>query len=246
MLEPKPNSTDSRGFGEPKSSSRSPALARASGNRLGFPWLFPFLCLPIFFVLDRPAIPTRSVNVGGKASMGGDGELVRQARAGDRTALATLVHRHVGRVRATVLALLGRHPEADDIVQETLLRGIQGLATLEDPNRVGAWLRGISRNLCRDTLRRRNRDMPQPLAAELEPGAAPESTVGPAEDLADLSNAVANLPEKLREAVLLFHMEGMSYEAIAEQLEITTAAVNQRLTRARQCLRDRLRKEADR
>ena len=73
-----------------------------------------------------------------------DGDLVVRAQAGDRSALASLVTRHVGSVRACVLAVLGPTSDLDDLVQEALVRGVDGLSSLRDPDRFGPWLRGIA------------------------------------------------------------------------------------------------------
>lgn len=167
--------------------------------------------------------------------MGGDEELVTRALAGEKSARSELVHRHVGAVRATVLARLGPHPEVDDLVQDTMLRGFEQLATLREPERFGAWLRGICRNVCRDYLRQAPRKMASLDDADQVP--MPEKR---AKDLSPLLRAVSKLPEKLRETLLLFYLDNVSYRELAARLEITTAAVNQRLTRARQLLRDQL------
>ena len=74
-----------------------------------------------------------------------DGELVRRARAGDRSALTDLAHRWAGRVVARCHAAVRRPDAADDLAQETLLRGLRGLSSLADPEKFGPWLCGILR-----------------------------------------------------------------------------------------------------
>lgn len=166
-----------------------------------------------------------------------DSDLVRESLAGDVTARAELASRHAGPLRATTLAILGPTAEVDDIVQECLLRGFEQLETVRDPESVGAWLRGICRNICRDTIRSRNRWVELREAENVE-HPRPETR-----DLSSLRSAVHQLPTKLREVILLFYMESATYDDIARRLEITAAAVNRRLTRARALLRDRLRAE---
>ena len=169
--------------------------------------------------------------------MASDGELVRRGLAGDRGALEELILRHGGAVRATIIAQLGHHPEVDDLTQETLLRGMRDLSSLRDPDRIGAWLRGISRNLCLDVLRRKYR---QPLSLDENSDDWPAPVPDPEQDPSPVRAAVLALPEKLREAILLFYVERASYDDIARRLDITSAAVNRRLTRARKLLRERL------
>lgn len=169
--------------------------------------------------------------------MGGDAELVQRGLAGDRSAIDALVARHLGAVQACVVAVLGQHPEVEDLTQETMLRGLRDLASLREPERIGAWLRGIARHLCHDVLRRKYKK-PLSLDDGLPEPPAPVEECGP--DLTPIRRAVLGLPEKLREAILLFYVERSSYEDIAARLDITTAAVNRRLTRARNLLRERL------
>lgn len=165
-----------------------------------------------------------------------DRELVRRAKEGDRAALALLVRRHVGSVRACVLAVLGRTPDLDDLVQEALLRGVERIGTLRDADRFGPWLRGIARHLALDRIRRKPPPS-APIDAVAEP-AAPEDD--PEADTEELWRAIEGLPETLREALHLFYVARLGYAEIGERLGITSAAVNRRLTRARQRLRERL------
>ena len=96
-------------------------------------------------------------------------------------------------------------------------------------------MRGIARNLCREIIRRKPR---QPRSIE-NPENIPDP-VTPERTSTPLLEAVAELPEKLREAILLFYVDQASYQEIGARLEITPAAVNRRLTRARNLLRERL------
>ena len=165
-----------------------------------------------------------------------DGDLVVRAQAGDRSALASLVTRHVGSVRACVLAVLGPTSDLDDLVQEALVRGVDGLSSLRDPDRFGPWLRGIARHLSVDRIRRK-----PPAMAHLDAVPEPAAPIlEPPEDHADLWQAIGTLSETLREALHLFYVARLGYAEIGERLGITTAAVNQRLTRARSQLRERL------
>lgn len=169
----------------------------------------------------------------------GDAELVTHALRGDRSALEELVRRHIGTVRGTALAVLGPHPDLDDVTQEVMLGAIERLHTLRARDRVGPWLRGITRNQCRDRLRRphRNEELRDDVAGDVLPAAGDPPGVEVGES--PLLQAVAALPEKLREALLLFYVEDASYAEIGERLGISAAAVNRRLTRARQLLRER-------
>lgn len=82
-----------------------------------------------------------------------DAELVRQARSGLRPACAELVRRWSARVLAVCHARVRRREVADELAQETLLRGFQALTTLDSPERFGPWLRGIAQRVCLDWLK---------------------------------------------------------------------------------------------
>src|SRR5271168_3881583 len=82
-----------------------------------------------------------------------DAELVCQARAGHTEAYGELVRRWAGRVTALCHARTGRAAVADELAQETLLRGFRFLASLKDPERFGAWLCGIALRASLDWLK---------------------------------------------------------------------------------------------
>jgi DNA-directed RNA polymerase specialized sigma24 family protein len=78
-----------------------------------------------------------------------DGALVRRARAGDAGAFSLLIERHVSSARALAARLCAHRDDVDDIVQEAFLQAFTGLGRLRDPDRFGAWLAGIIRNVSR-------------------------------------------------------------------------------------------------
>lgn len=95
-----------------------------------------------------------------------DGELVAATLGGDRAAFEALLDRHVDRVRLLAARMLGPE-DAEDVVQETLLQAFLGLDRLRNPDRFGSWLYGITLNLARMRLRRRD---PLPLDASVAAG----------------------------------------------------------------------------
>src|SRR5271166_3702154 len=86
-----------------------------------------------------------------------DAELVRLTLAGRAEAYAELARRWAGRITALCHAKVGRADVADDLAQETLLRGYRALRTLADPERIGAWLCGIALRTSLDWLKARER-----------------------------------------------------------------------------------------
>src|SRR5687768_14333891 len=89
----------------------------------------------------------------------GDADLVRQAMAGRSAAYEQLVRRHAARVTAVCHARVGRADAAEDLAQETLLRGWRGLASLAEPGKFGAWLCGIASRTCLDWLKAAERSV---------------------------------------------------------------------------------------
>jgi RNA polymerase sigma-70 factor (ECF subfamily) len=174
-----------------------------------------------------------------------DAALVGQVLAGKTEAYAELAQRWAGRVTALCHARLARADLAEELAQETLVRGLEELPSLADPARFGPWLAGIAANTCRDWLKSHQN---RPVHFSALPNGAPAQPVGPdplaeaerADDLSQLLRAVEELPEELRVVLMLFYYEEASYHDIAHLLDVSTATVNARLTRARALLRARL------
>lgn len=161
--------------------------------------------------------------------------LVAAARRGDVDAFGCLAEEFRPRLRLVVQRMLGDADEADDLVQETLLRAYVGLTQLRDPDRFGAWLVGIGLNLARMTLRRRVAG--ERALARVGVGAAPHVE---AETLATVRDALDVLPAGERDAVVLYYVDGLACDEIAEVLGSSPGAVRVRLHRARARLRAEL------
>jgi RNA polymerase sigma-70 factor, ECF subfamily len=175
-----------------------------------------------------------------------DGELVRQALAGGRSARDELARRWSPRVLAVCQARVGRD-SAEDLAQESLLRALRSLDQLDSPERFGPWIRSIAMRSCFDWLRRR-RLMERPWSslpenAESTAQAAVNPLPSPVEDNEErdrLWSAVSRLPDEQREVLLLFYCESQTYDAVADFLEVSRATVNSRLAKARDTLRRQL------
>lgn len=134
-------------------------------------------------------------------------------------------------MRALAFALLGEREEAEDVVQETLLRAYLGLGTLRDRERFGSWLGSIAVNLAR---MRRRRPRPETLPLfELAAPAADEAETR-------VGDALAALPPAMRDLLLMHYVEGVSCAEIADRLGCSAGAVRVRLHRARERLRQLL------
>jgi RNA polymerase sigma factor (sigma-70 family) len=166
-----------------------------------------------------------------------DGDLVRQARAGDVGAFRQLVERHSRSASSLAARLCGDPDDADDIVQEAFLRAFLVLDRLRDPDRFGAWLAGIIRNVHRAV----SRETPLTLLAEWPEGLHPASAQGlPSADDLDraeaVRSAVARLPDGQRRAVELYYYADLP----AGQIGGSPGAVKASLHKARRRLREHI------
>src|SRR6266542_5366716 len=127
--------------------------------------------------------------------------------------------------------------EAEDVVQEALLRAYLGLSRLRDPDRFGSWLCGIAVNLAKMRLRGRAVQSRLVVAGGL---AAETGDLEEREVLRLVQEAVQLLPPGQRDVVLMHYIDDLSCEEIARLLDTTPGAVRVRLHRARAQLRREL------
>jgi RNA polymerase sigma-70 factor (ECF subfamily) len=176
-----------------------------------------------------------------------DGELVRQTLAGRTTAFEELTRRWAGRVTALCHARTRRAGDAEDLAQETLLRGFRALATLSDPDKFGSWICGIAARTCLDWLKSKQRTMvhfsalgPDRDANAVMADGRAEPDLDRRDDCRRLMSEVEALPDECREAIMLYYYEDVTYRDLAAMLGVSAATVNARLTRGRALLRERL------
>ena len=166
-------------------------------------------------------------------------ELVGKARQKDAQAFAALIERYERSALAVAYAQLHDAHRAGDAVQDAFLRAWQELPRLQDDARFGGWLLQIVRNAAID-LRRRVRptlaDFPDLATAEPSPSQALEH----GDDAARIQAALASLDETTRTAVVMRYYEGLSAKEIAQALDLSPAAVDMRLSRARGQLKELL------
>ena len=154
------------------------------------------------------------------------------------------IARDHGRFLYTVAyRLTGSHDDAQDLVQEVLLRVRRGLATYT-PGSLEGWLSRITTNAFLDEVRRRKRrpleivsDLPErAIGVDADPDAVLDRSRLPA----DIQNAIRALPEDFRTAVVLCDIVGLDYAEIAESLSIPPGTVRSRIHRGRAQLRKAL------
>jgi RNA polymerase sigma-70 factor, ECF subfamily len=178
----------------------------------------------------------------------GDAEVVHRVRDGDREAFRILVQRYEDLLYRTALRHTRQPDVAADLVQATFVKAYTGIWRCRDPERFGAWIYRIVINASKDYLKSRRRtdlNLDDPAASKL-PGpmsGTPEWELERAELRERLDLAMSKLPEVMREAFLLKHAEGLSYEEIAELLSVSVPALKMRVHRARAMLQELMDRE---
>lgn len=171
-----------------------------------------------------------------------DRELARGAASGDRRAFAMIVERYKGSVFGICRRYLDE-PDAQDLAQETFVRAFVHRERFDPERPLKPWLLTIARNLCLDQLRsHERRQRPEPdMSVFADPGDDAERTVSNREQLELLARGLEQLPDGQREAVALFHLDGLSYRELSEVLGVPIGTVMTWLHRGRRRLRDLVR-----
>jgi RNA polymerase sigma-70 factor (ECF subfamily) len=172
-------------------------------------------------------------------------DLIRRARAGDEDAFEELVVAHAGRVYGALRRFGLDAGEADEVSQEVFLRAWRGLARFEERAQFSTWLYRIAFNEAQRRLSRRessrvepdaDREDPVVLVAESEE-LGPEAQALEHEFERSLEQALEQLPDEWRAAVVLRDIEGLSTQEAAEIVGVRQAAFKSRLHRGRMQLR---------
>jgi RNA polymerase sigma-70 factor, ECF subfamily len=150
-----------------------------------------------------------------------------------RREFEAVVNAHGAAIFRYAFWLCGDRSMAEDLVQETLLRAWRFRDALRDQRKVKAWL---ITTLRRERARLFERYQPEFVDLELEQLAAPRATADNALESWELGRAIARLPERLREPLVLQVIFGCSGSEIAEMLGVPRSTVNTRLFRARRRL----------
>jgi RNA polymerase sigma-70 factor (ECF subfamily) len=199
----------------------------------------------------------------------GEQELLEAARKGDEGAYARLVERHRTELHAHCYRMLGSVHDAEDALQDALLRAWRALPRFEGRSSTRSWLYKIATNTCLDTIARRpKRVLPIDYAPATDP------TVGPGEPVVEsvwiepypdemlgvqdgyaapearyemresielaFVAAVQHLPARQRAVLILREVLGYSAREVADALDTTVASVNSALQRARASIDERL------
>ena len=182
-----------------------------------------------------------------------DEELVARASAGDLESFNQLVTRWERPIYALAYRTLGREEDARDVVQEAFLRAYRGLRGFKGQAKFSSWLYRITLNLCRDWIRRERRTPLVQVAEGTDPVDLADERVAPSESVEDLvarrelsqavAQAMAELPEEQRTAILLKEYHGLTFQEIADMLDCPLSTVKTRLYQGLSVLRRQLGRE---
>ena len=168
-----------------------------------------------------------------------DQEAIARVLGGSRDAFGVLIARYSDPLYRHALGMTGSPDVAEDILQASFIKAYQHLGEVR--GRFDAWVFRIVANACKDWLKNIRRshisyeedDQPSTFST-------PEEEMDRSELRTDLERALARLAPSLREAFVMKHVEGRSYEEMAVLLESTVGALKMRVHRARETLQDLL------
>jgi RNA polymerase sigma-70 factor (ECF subfamily) len=175
--------------------------------------------------------------------------LIERCLRGDQLAWEAIVRQHWRKVFNVAYKFVGRHEAAEDLTQDIFLKIFKSLDTFDRRANFQTWLISVSRNLCidyyrsarkeRETIDRQvNADDLMPVSTEVAPDTALEQR-----DLAVLlRRALERLPASLRAAVVMRDIQELSYQEIADRLDLPEGTVKSRINRGRKELARQIRR----
>jgi len=181
-----------------------------------------------------------------------DRDLISRCRDGSRDAFDELITRYQRRVYTFAYRLTGNADDAADIAADTFVRLYTSLASFRGDSSFVTWLFRVVTNIYLDSRKKKRVRQTQSLdeVVELEEsavqrqiedaGPSPHEIAEARERTAAIQAAVASLPEHQRIMVVMYHVDGLAYEEIAEALQLPIGTVKSRLNRARLALRQKL------
>lgn len=169
-----------------------------------------------------------------------DGEVVVAVLEGESDDFRVLVDRYEDTLYRHLCRMAGDEALAAELLQKTFIRSYRRLDQCREPERVGGWMFRIASNLCKDHMKRRDRD---DVALEDAPpveaqGDNPEAAAERGEIRVQLEEALQALSPEKREAFLLKHLEEYTYAEISERLGVSASAAKMRVHRAREELQE--------
>lgn len=171
-----------------------------------------------------------------------DGELAQLAAGGDKQAATELIHRYQGLVRRFLRRLTGRDDLADDLAQDTFVRMLNYADRYDPKYPMRTWLLTIARRLSINSGRRQGRmftteEFHGVQRTEEAPDLLAERADENRAQRAQLNRAMAQLTDSQRQAILLFHQQGLPVQEVAEVMGLPVGTVKSHLHRGRAAMK---------
>ncbi len=167
-------------------------------------------------------------------------KLLTEAKNGDTEAFGKLVERYQRRVYTVIYRFVRNHTEADDLAQEAFIRAFKAIGRFDLRYPFSPWMYRIAINLTLNHLKKRKLPMVDTDLERKPSGNNPVSVLEQIETRRKVHAAIARLPLKLRQILVLRVYENWPYAQIAEVLVIPIGTVMSRLARARQAVKEEL------
>lgn len=165
--------------------------------------------------------------------------LVLEAQSGNPEALPHLVDRYHQTLTRRAITLTNNPDAASDITQDTWLAIARGIRSLRDPARFHAWSSSILANHARDWIKKQIQQREQ----QPDPSHAASPSTSTDADATELRHAILSLDPKLRDIIILIHMDRCTIEQAAAALAIPTGTAKSRIRKAKALLRQQLNSE---
>lgn len=179
-----------------------------------------------------------------RRSAGSESDLVLRAQQGDQQAFTALIRMHDDKMRGLAWQLLKDRHAMDDALQDAYLKAYRQIGSFRAEARFSSWLYRVVHNSCMDQHRRQAR---QPIISMDEPGTpmpvSPGDHAGQMVNRQALCDALATLSPDQATVVALVDGEGLSYDDVADMLDVAPGTIASRLNRARASLRETLGQE---
>ncbi|MBH0192999.1 MAG: sigma-70 family RNA polymerase sigma factor [Nitrospira sp.] len=169
-----------------------------------------------------------------------DAQLVARSLARDHEAFGQLIDRHASTIVNLAYRMVGNQAEAEDLAQEAFLAAFKALPTFRADAKFSTWLYRIASNKCKDWLRVKRPgqgqydvDADEQLDLHVAEGRTPEDLLSQQQVAKELSEAIQRLPPLYREAFVLKHIEGLSYEEMEDILGVGGDTLKMRVYKGR-------------
>jgi RNA polymerase sigma-70 factor (ECF subfamily) len=182
-----------------------------------------------------------------------DAELVARVQRGDKQAFDLLVLKYQRKIMRLLSRMIRDPSEIEDVAQESFIKAYRALPQFRGDSAFYTWLYRIAINTARNWLAQNNRRPSTSSSYESEEGETfdetdnltdssnPESEMASRQIAETVNKAMNDLPEELRNAIVMREIDGMSYEDIAQSMNCPIGTVRSRIFRAREAIATRLR-----